>query len=41
MKVQKKAFDTVLGRMLKVDPQKHSDTKPTKKGEAKKAGQTS
>jgi hypothetical protein len=31
MKVDKQKFDAVLGKLIKADPQKRSETKPKKK----------
>jgi hypothetical protein len=31
MKVDKQKFDAVLGKLIKADPQKRSETKPDKK----------
>jgi hypothetical protein len=42
MKVSKMQFDNILGKMLKAEPQKRSETKPPKKKRrAKKAARTS
>ena len=37
MKVDKQKFDAVLGRLINSAPQKRSETKPDKKGRAKRA----
>jgi hypothetical protein len=39
MKVDKQKFDTVLGRLIKAEPQKRSETKPDKKRRPKRAAQ--
>ena len=41
MKIEKKKFDEVLGKMLKAEPQKRSETKPPKRRKAKKGARTS
>jgi hypothetical protein len=37
MKVDKQKFDALLGRLINAEPQKRSETKPTKKNKTKKA----
>ena len=37
-KVDKQKFDAVLGRLIKADPQKRSETKPTKKSSKPSSG---
>jgi hypothetical protein len=39
MKVSKRNFDEVLGKMLKADPQKRAETKPPKEGETEAGAQ--
>ena len=36
MKVDKQKFDALLGRLIKAEPQKRSETKPDKKRKAKR-----
>jgi hypothetical protein len=37
MKVDKQKFDAILGRLIKAEPQKRSETKPDKKRRPKRA----
>ena len=37
MKVDKQKFDALLGRLIKAEPQKRSETKPDKKRKPKRA----
>jgi hypothetical protein len=37
MKVDKRKFDALLGRLINTEPQKRSETKPDKKRKPKKA----
>ncbi len=39
MKVDKQKFDAILGRLIKAEPQKRSETKPDKKRRPKRVSQ--
>lgn len=42
MKIEKRKFDAILGKMLKAEPQKRAETKPPKKKrKTKKVARTS